>query len=351
MTRNVDRGGALHPLAELTLARLREFVREPEALFWAFVFPIVMSVALAIAFPSSADRPVVVGLAPGESTASLRSAFRDHEAIAVRDVPPGGEMRALREGEVQVVVVPSNPPTYQFDPERPESRMARLLVDDVLKRAAGRTEPFVAEEQPLAIPGSRYVDWVIPGIVSLNIMFTGIWGIGFPIVQTRMRKLLKRLVASPMRRREYLLAQVLARMLFLAPEVIVPLAFGVFAIGMPVNGSIGAIAVVAIVGALAFGGIGLLLGSRARTFEAISGLVNAATLPMWILGGVFFSASNFPDAIQPLVQALPLTALNDAFRAVILEGATLRAVAGELLLLAGWGVTTFFAALRLFNWR
>jgi ABC-type multidrug transport system permease subunit len=182
-------------------------------------------------------------------------------------------------------------------------------------------------------------------------MFTGVWGIGFPIVQTRMRRLLKRMAASPMRKREFLLAQVLARMLFLGPEVVVPLGFGVLAIGMPVNGSVWAIAVVAIVGALAFGGMGLLLASRARTFEAISGMVNAATLPMWILSGVFFSASNFPDAIQPVVQALPLTALNDAFRAVILEGSTLAAVRGELLLLTSWAAGTFLLALRLFTWR
>ncbi len=351
MTRKTDRGGAYHPLIELTLARLREFFREPEALFWAFVFPVVMSIALAIAFPSGSNRPVLVGLAPGPESLPIRERLAAAAGITIRDVVPGGEVGALREGEVHVVVKPTEPPTYQFDPERAESRMARLVVDDVLQEGAGRADSFEAREEPLTIAGSRYVDWVIPGIISLNVMFTGVWGIGFPIVQTRMRKLLKRMVASPMRKREFLIAQVLARMLFLAPEVIVPLAFGVLAIGMPIHGSLAAIAVVAIVGALAFGGLGLLLASRARTFEAISGLVNAATLPMWILSGVFFSASNFPEAIQPFIQALPLTALNDAFRVVILEGATLGAVRGELLLLISWAVVTYLVALKLFNWR
>jgi ABC-2 type transport system permease protein len=346
-----DRGGAYPPLLELTLARLREFVREPEALFWAFIFPVVMSLALAIAFPSGANRPVIVGLAAGGESARLREALAGSPEITIRDVAAGGEIGALREGEVHVIVTPSEPPTYRFDPERAESRLARLVVDDVLKRAAGREEPFEAAEELLTIAGSRYVDWVIPGIVSLNVMFTGVWGIGFPIVQTRMRKLLKRMVASPMRKSEFLLAQVLARMIFLGPEVIVPLAFGALVIGMPVNGSIAAIAVVAIVGALAFGGLGLLLASRARTFEAISGLVNLLTVPMWLLSGVFFSSTNFPDVIQPFVQALPLTALNDAFRAVILEGAGVTAVGGELLLLSAWGVGSFAVALRLFRWR
>jgi ABC-type multidrug transport system permease subunit len=182
-------------------------------------------------------------------------------------------------------------------------------------------------------------------------MSNGMWSIGFGIVQARMRKLLKRMVASPMRKRDYLLAQILARLVFLAPEVAVPLAFGVLAFGMPIHGSAGAIFVVALVGALAFGALGLLIGSRPRTFEAISGLMNLVMLPMWILSGVFFSASNFPDAMQPFIQALPLTALIDALRAVVLDGASLAAVRGELVLLTAWGVAPFFVALRVFRWK
>jgi ABC-2 type transport system permease protein len=345
------RGGAYHPLVELTLARLREIIREPEALFWAFVFPVVMSVALAVAFPSNADRPVFVGLTEAPAAEQLRKVLGENRAITIRSVPEGGEMRALREGEVHVIVVPTEPPTYRFDPDRAESRTARLIVDATLKQSAGRTDPWEAREEPLTIPGSRYVDWLIPGIIALNLMFTGLWGTGFSIVQARMRKLLKRMVASPMHKRDYLLAQIIARLLFLAPEVIIPLAFGVFALGMPVNGSAWAIAVVAVVGALAFASLGVLIGSRARTFEAISGLVNVATLPMWLVSGVFFSSSNFPDPIQPIVQALPLTALVDAFRGVILEGATVQEVAGDLALLAAWGAVPFGISLKIFKWR
>ena len=187
----------------------------------------------------------------------------------------------------------------------------------------------------------------------MGIMATSVWGIAFSIVQARMRKLLKRMVASPMRRSHYLLAQVLARMLFLLPEVAVPLVFGHYAIGMPMQGSIAALAVVSVVGALSTGGIGLLAASRASTFEAISGMVNLILLPMWIGSGVFFAASRFPAAAQPFVQALPLTALVDALRAVILEGAPLtsRAVAGELGILTAWGIVPFVLALRIFKWR
>jgi ABC-type multidrug transport system permease subunit len=346
-----SRGGTHHPLIELTLARVREFIREPEAIFWTFGFPILISVALSVAFPSGAGSPVVVGVVPGPATNATRAALAAAEGVTVREIPPGGEQRALREGDVHLIVDGTDPPTYRFDPARAESRVARLVVDDALKRGAGRADPWQAREEPVSVAGSRYIDWFIPGVVGLGLMGNGMWGVGFPITQARMRNLLKRFVASPMRRRDYLLAHMFARLLGLPAEVGLPLAFGALAFGMPVNGSLVAIFVVGLIGALTFAAMGLLLASRVRSFEAISGLMNLAMLPMWILSGVFFSAANFPAAMQPFVQALPLTATIDALRAVVLDGATLTAVRHELLLLGGWGLGAFGLALRLFSWR
>ena len=340
-----------HPIVQLMLARLREFVREPEALFWAFVFPVVMSVVMAVAFPSAGGRPVLVGVVPGADAAHVRAALAAEHAITVREVPPDSASRMLREGEVHVIVVPGTPPTYRFDPAREESRTARLLVDAALKRSDGRGDPWTAREEPQVIPGSRYIDWLIPGLVGLGIMSTGMWGVGFAVAQHRMRKVLKLLVATPMRKREYLGAQMLARLVFLAPEVVVPLTFGALVLGMPMRASIVPLVLVCVVGAIAFCALGLLVASRARTFEAISGLMNVSMLPMWLLSGVFFSSANFPDTVQPAVQALPLTALNDALRASILEGASLTALQGELAILAAWAVISFLLALRLFKWR
>ena len=350
---SVNRGGASHPLVELTLARLREIFREPEALFWAFIFPILMSVAMAFAFPSSGGAPVPVGVRQGAGSEALRATLAASKTIAPRMVPAGDESRALRDGDVDILVVPGSPPVYRFDPARAESRAARLVVDDVLKRAAGRADPWSAVDEHVAVPGSRYVDWLLPGLVGMGIIATSVWGIAFSIVQARMRKLLKRMVASPMRRSHYLIAQVLARVLFLLPEVAIPLLFGRYVIGMPLRGSLAALTIVSVVGALSTGGIGLLAASRAKTFEAISGMVNLIMLPMWIASGVFFSASRFPAAVQPIVQALPLTALVDALRAVILEGAPLasRQVGGELAILVAWGVVPFVIALKIFRWR
>lgn len=346
-----DRGGASAPLVELTLARLREFVREPEALFWVIVFPILMAMALGIAFRASGDEPVIVGLTGGPARAAIEEALASAPGIVVRRVEPGRIAVALQRAEVQLVVEAAEPPVYHLDATRAESRLARRVVDDVLQRAAGRQDVFTAREAPIDAVGSRYIDWLLPGLLGMNIMSTGLWGLGFSIVQARTRKLLKRLVASPMRRRDYLLSQLFGRLVFLVLEVAALVGFGWLAFGVPVRGSLLTLAGTCLAGALSFGGIGLLVASRAKTVEAVSGLLNLVMLPMWLLSGVFFSASNFPDAMQPAIQALPLTGLNDALRAVMLEGAGVGAILPELALLAAWGIGSFAVALRVFRWR
>jgi ABC-type multidrug transport system permease subunit len=346
-----DRGGAFPPLVELTLARLREFVREPEALFWVFVFPILMACALGVAFRSQADEPVVVGVVRGDGGDALVTTLEQAPGLTVRLVDAGAVGRVLQRAEVQVVVEPGPTPVFHLDPTRAESRLARRIVDDVLQRAAGRADAFEARDVPIDVVGSRYIDWLLPGLLGMNIMSTGLWGLGFSIVQARTRKLLKRLVASPMRRRDYLLAQLLGRLVFLGGEAGALVLFGWLVFGVPVVGSVWLLAVTCVLGAVAFGGMGLLVASRARTIEAVSGLLNLVMLPMWVLSGVFFSAANFPEAMQPFIQALPLTALNDALRAVMLEGAGLAEISAELALLGAWGVGAFGVALRVFRWR
>ena len=344
-----DRGGAYPPLVELTLSRLREFWREPEALFWILVFPILMACALGVAFRAQGDEPIVVGVVGGES--GVAATLSQAAGVTVRTLPREQIARALQRAEVQVVVEDGTPPTYHLDPTRAESRLARRTVDDLLQRAAGRHDVFTASDAPIDAVGARYIDWLMPGLLGMNIMGTGLWGLGFSIVYARTRKLLKRLVASPMRRRDYLLAQVLGRLVFLVVEVAALVGFGALTFGVPMRGAYWLLAATCLCGALAFGGIGLLVASRPRTIEAVSGLVNLVMLPMWLLSGVFFSSSNFPDAMQPVIQVLPLTALNDALRAVMLEGAGLPDVLSELLLMSLWGLVSFGVALRIFRWR
>jgi ABC-type multidrug transport system permease subunit len=340
-----------HPLVELTLARIREFVREPEAVFWVIIFPIALAFALGIAFRTKGDEPVYAGVLAGPGSTELVAALGSTRGIHARVVDPADVNRALRDGQVQVIIQPGTPPTYRFDPSRPESRLARLAVDAELQRLAGRTDRFTATEQPLQVVGARYIDWLIPGLLGMNIMGTGMWGIGFGIVWTRTKNLLKRFAATPMSRSHYLLGLLLARMVFLGAEVAALLVFAWLVFSVSTQGSLLLLSLVTVVGALAFGGLGLLVASRARTVEAVSGWMNAVMLPMWVLSGVFFSSANFPPFAQPYIHALPLTALNDALRAVMLDGASVAGIARELLTLTAWTVGTFAIALRVFRWR
>ncbi len=346
-----DRGGAAHPVVELTKARLREFLREPEAVFWVFVFPILLAFALGIAFRTKVDPPVYVGIETGAGAGRLLEMLRSSPGIEPRLVSPDRVDIALRNGEVQLVVKAAAPPVYRYDPSRTESRLARLAVDQALQSAAGRRDAWKARSEQVILPGSRYIDWLIPGLLGMNIMGTGLWGIGFTIVQARTKKLLKRFLATPMVRSQYLLAHLLARLVFLGLEVAALLVFAWLVFHVPMRGSLAAFLVVALLGALSFGGLGLLLASRARTIEAVSGLMNFAMLPMWVLSGVFFSSANFPAATQPFIRALPLTALNDGLRAIMLDGFGLSRVAPQILVLVAWGVVCFSVAVKIFRWR
>ncbi len=340
-----------HPLVELTRARLLEFLREPEALFWTFAFPGLMALALGVAFRTQEPQPIPVGVPSGEGAAALVETLRSDPGLAPRELPPAEVERALRNGTVHLVVLPGSPPEYRFDPTRPETRLARLAADAALQRAAGRADAFTAAERTEVPRGSRYIDWVVPGLIGLNIMSTGLWSIGFSIVNARTRKLLKRLVATPMRRSHFLLSHVASRLVFLAVEVGILVSFSTWAFGTPLNGGLASLAAICLVGALSFGGLGLLVASRAKTVEAVSGWMNVVMLPMWLLSGVFFSSDNFPDVMQPFIAVLPLTALNEALRANMIDGYGLAGLPSQLAVLAFWGVVPFVVALRIFRWR
>ncbi|HEY7447942.1 MAG TPA: ABC transporter permease [Vicinamibacterales bacterium] len=338
-------------LLELTKARILLFVREPEAMFWVFAFPLLMALALGIAFRSRPPERVVAGVLDQPTAADVIRTLEQEDGIDVRLVPAGHAESMLRNGEVQLLVVAGEPPTYRFDPARAESRLARLVVHDALMKAAGRTEPWQPREDTVMVRGSRYIDWLLPGLLGMNIMGTGMWSISFGIVNARTRKELKLLLATPMRRTEYLASHMLGRLAFLVLEVFVLLAFGWLVFDVVSRGSLLVVVLISFVGAATFSGLGLLAGSRVQTIEGLSGLQNLAMVPMWILSGVFFSSSNFPEGAQPLIRALPLTALNDALRAVMIEGSSLAGVAPELGILAAWGVVGFVLALSWFRWH
>jgi ABC-type multidrug transport system permease subunit len=340
-----------HQLVELTLVRLREFLREPEALFWSFLFPIIMTCALGVAFSSQSGGRFIVGVARVAGSERVTTALQRDARFTIRSIEPADVDRTVRDGSAAVVVVPGEPMVYRYDEARDESQAARLAVDAALQQAAGRVDRFTPLERPVTAVGSRYIDWVIPGLLGMGIMSTGMWSVGFSIATARHRKLLRRFVATPMVRAYYLGSFVLSRFVFLAIETLVLMGFAWLAFGVVVQGSPAALAIVCVIGALTFGAIALLVASRARTIEAVSGLLNFVMLPMWLLSGVFFASSNFPDYLQPAIQALPLTALIDALRAITNDGDPLARIAHELAILTAWGITAFALALKLFRWR
>jgi len=344
-----------HPLVQLTLVRYREFFREPEAVFWVFVFPVLLTAGLGIAFRNQApERTPVAVVEHGAASQAVLEALAMSPGILANSFAEPTASDALRTGRVALVVVPAggiDSVEYRFDTERPESRAARLLVDDALQRAAGRSDPVRVTDRLVREPGSRYVDFVVPGLLGMNLMGSGIWGLGFAIVDARRKKLLKRLIATPMSRTQFLASFVLSRLTMLVIEVGVLVGFAVLAFGVPLRGSMLSLLTICLLSALSFGALGLLLASRARTVEGVSGLMNLVMLPMWIFSGVFFSASRFPDALQPLIQALPLTAVNDALRASMLEGAGWQRLGPEIGIIAAWLVASFALAVRLFRWR
>ncbi len=340
------------PLVELTRARLVEFVREPEALFWVFAFPVLLAFALGLAFRGKEPERIPVGVVEGPRAAATAEALGRSPALVARVYPASAGREALRTGKVSLLVEEEGGvPVYRFDPTRPDARAARLEVDDALQRSAGREDPLLPREVRVAEPGSRYIDFLLPGLLGMNLMGTGMWGLGFSIVNARVRKLLKRLAATPMRRSEYLLSQMLARLVFLVFEVAVLVGFGWLAFGVEVRGSVAALAFVSLLGAATFSGLGLLVSSRTRTIEGVSGLMNLVMLPMWLLSGTFFSWERFPEAVHPFIRALPLTALNDALRAVMTEGRPLAALGLELGVLALTGTVSFLVAVRVFRWQ
>ena len=339
-------------LWQLTRARVMTFLREPEALFWVFAFPVLMALALGIAFRNEGQQTSRVGVESGPGAAAAVAALERSPDLEVVTLDPDEARIALRRGRIADAGprAAREPPTAlrshaPGNAPRPPRR-ARCA-----ERGAGREDVLHAESRTETRPGSRYIDFLIPGLIGLNMLGTGMWGIGYAIASARQQKLLKRMVATPMRKGHYLLAFMLARLVWLALEVAAVQGFGWLAFGVAMRGSWLGYVVVCLLSALTFAAMGILVASRTKTIEGVSGLMNLVMLPMWLLSGVFFSSERFPAAMQPFIKALPLTASNDALRLLTNEGAHLGTIVPQLGVLLVWGAVSFYLGLRLFRWE
>jgi len=340
--------------ARLLQMRMLELWREPEVIFWVFVFPLLLALGLGIAFRSKPPDVTPIAIIDGpraQEIVSLLQRSPEHAFIQPDVLSAPAAFDGFRLGKYALVVsMDASGLQFRYDPARPESVLARSQVDDAIETAAGRKNPINTQSKSSSEPGARYIDFLIPGLLGMNLMNSGMWGIGFALVEMRQRKLLKRFVATPMRRSDFLLALASSRLVLMIVEVGLLLVFGVIVFHVRVEGNILSILLIGALGAVSFGGIGLLTASRAQKIESVSGLINVVMMPMWIFSGVFFSYERFPKMILPAIRALPLTALNDALRAVILQGAPLGAQFGRIAILVIWGGVSFVLALRWFRW-
>ena len=338
----------LSSLYQLTMVRFRLFLREPEAIFWIFIFPILLAAGLGIAFR---NRPADV-LQVGATTSQLTQALAADKGLKATTIDETAGTHALATGDILLLAI-QNPDgvEYKYDDTNPDARAARLVADRAVQVAAGQREAVHSGNQLVHETGARYIDFVVPGLLGMNLMGSAIWGLGFSIVEARQKKLLKRLVASPMPRWQYLASYLLSRLAMLVIEVAAFLGFARLVFGVPFRGSMWQLAFLCVLTSLSFSALGLLIASRAKTMEAASGLMNLVMLPMWILSGVFFSATRFPAVIQPVVRALPLTAAIDALRGNMLQGMNLGQLVIPVGILFAWLVVPFAVSLRIFRWR
>lgn len=345
----------MHPLVQLFIARFREFIRTPEAVFWSYVFPLVMMLALGLAFRSEPVRSVAVTIQDGPGAEAAEAALGKDPAFRISRGTEAECRRLMRSGKTELIITAlqnEGRTEWQFawDPTRPGSVSARDLVNDALQRAAGRQDPVTTTDVTLIEPGSRYIDFLVPGLIGMGLLGGGIWGVGYAIVDMRIRQVLKRFLGTPMKKPHFVAAMMASRMVFMIPEIIVILILARLMFGVTSHGGYAAIAVIVILGALEFAAIGLLIASRARTLEAVAGLMNLAMVPMWIGSGIFFSSERFPALVQPLIRILPLTPVISSLRQVMQEGVSLLQLGPELGLMGLWAVGTFVVALRIFRW-
>lgn len=344
--------GGYAPFSEFVRCRLLEFCREPEALFWVYGFPLVMILSLGIAFRQQPLARLTVDIVAGPEAAADAAAVATAPGLTATIQPRAEAGERLRTGRADLVVERTAAAIeFRADSTRPEAALARDRARDALERAAGRRDLLAVRDAPLDSPGGRYIDFLVPGLMALSLMGGGLWGVGFAVVELRIRKLLKRFFATPLAHWQFLLGMMAGRMLFVIPEMVLLVVCSRLFFGVKVFGSPTAVAALLVLGATAFAGIGLAIAARAKTLEAVSGALNLIMLPMWLGSGVFFSRERYPDWLQPVLAALPLTPLVDALRGVMLEGRTLGGCAWEIGAIAAWGIACFAIALRIFRWQ
>ena len=365
-------------LLRLILSQFKIFFREPGVVFWSFGFPLLMAWILGIAFANKGDALHIVAVVDESPDASYSlpewllkktgadsTKYSAESGLEWKVGENNGEQarfrfksmnedeatRALKRAQISLWMLgnPGEGIQYHFDPDNTESSLTFLLLERAF-REQGSTEPQ-SEIQPVTMKGSRYIDFLIPGLMAMSIMNACLWGIGWSLIDLRIKKLLRRMVATPLRKSIFLLSHGLNRMILSAAELLLLYGFAYYYFGIIIQGSLWALLLVFLSGYSAFAGIAVLISCRAQNTHSGNGLINFVTLPMFVLSGIFFSYHNFPDWLTPYVEVLPLTMLANSLRGIITEGIGLYDVILPSIGLVGIGCVCFALGLRLFYWH
>jgi ABC-2 type transport system permease protein len=368
----------------LITALFREIIREPGVLFWGILFPILMSLGLGLAFTKKADvirKVAIINNNDLSVTASENSAVVDflqknceknptagsdtwNWKYVIKDAKLGNSifmfynmkwdeaMKFLKRGTINVLLVDMNDSLeYHFDPMNSDAELTYLKLSNIIGNGDIISAKTNSEIKPLTVSGTRYIDFLVPGLITMGVMMSSMWGISYGIIEKRSKKLLRRLVATPMKKSHFLIALITVRVLMNFIESAVLLIFALFAFKISIQGSISALILIYLAGNIAFAGIAVFTSSHTSNTEVGNGLINFVVFPMMVLSGIFFSYQNFPDWSQPVIRNLPLTMLTDGVRSIINEGAGYHEVAMPILIMLSVGVLFFTAGLKIFKWH
>lgn len=343
-------------LYQLILSTFRVFFREPAVIFWAVLFPIIMAWVLGIAFSNKGESVRTVYVTGShEIPEKIRGekVFGEETGnpsrIKFQETSEQEAVKAIKQGVIAIYLeVDGDSLIYHFDPVNSDAQLTHLILERGLNGIPG--DGNKTSIKPLQTKGTRYIDFLIPGLIALGIMNSCIWGIGWTLIETRMKKLLRRMVATPMKKPVFFSSYIVTRIILGGFETLLLLIFTRLYFGAEITGSAAAFVVVFLAGIFAFSGIAILIASRTAKTEVANGLVNVVTLPMMILSGIFFNYHNFPDWVIPVIQVLPLTLLADSIRSIFIEGAGFAEVLKPVVILSITGLVTFIAGLKIFKW-
>ena len=371
-------------LWQLISALFLEIVREPGVLFWGILFPILMSLGLGLAFTKKADviRKVAVinineSLTSGSEN-SVVAGFLQKNCeknvsgkpdtwqwkYTIRDEKLGNSVflfykmkwdeavKFLKRGTINVLLLGINDSVeYHFDPMNPDAQLTYLKLSSIVGKGAVQAVQSNTEIKPLTVTGTRYIDFLVPGLITMGVMMSSMWGISYGIIEKRSKKLLRRLVATPMKKSHFLIALITVRITMNFIESLVLILFALFAFKMTIQGSISALILMFLAGNIAFAGIAVFVSSHTSNTEVGNGLINFVVFPLMILSGIFFSYQNFPEWSLPVIKNLPLTMLTDGIRSIFNEGAGYHDVALPILILLTVGILFFSVGLKIFKWH